>query len=512
MRFSLPDQHGLADHVLDDAILLPRAEDGSPSLTDVQFEALSAGVARSESVLVVAPTSTGKTLIGIWGLKSWLDGDPSRNVVYLVTHRALARQKFEELKSMLCEHHFDDDKTCVVLASGDTVEDGEGGLPENPLNAPLLVATYEKYLGMLSGGGIREDMSHCAVICDEMQIIGDEHRGRNIEILMTLLKMARWGQIIGLSAVLDEQDANDIANWLGIRLVRVPAREKHLLYECRTPTKVFRARTDRAEEGIQEDGSRAATDTLDIIHELAHGDRNFPVVIFCMTKPRVYALARAYAEARNIAVVPGAPLLPSLVEHTEAGKELSCFMQHRFAYHTADLLEEERELVEQNLISGQLEVVFATSTLAAGVNFPFGTAVFDSWKRWDGRARIYRPIPASEFQNMAGRVGRMGFEHEHGRVIFTSNDGYGEQRAASTYLQPDLVTSLTLRITPTSFAQIALQLLSAEICRTQEEVVEFLLGSLSALKEHDRNAAGLDHWRQQIANAIIELRQWGFIL
>ncbi len=50
-------------------LLIPRYE-GAPSLTDIQYEALEAGVARGESILVCAPTSTGKTLIGWWAIAS----------------------------------------------------------------------------------------------------------------------------------------------------------------------------------------------------------------------------------------------------------------------------------------------------------------------------------------------------------------------------------------------------------------------------------------------------------
>src|SRR4051794_4365231 len=97
MQYGLPENHGLPEFVVSDSKLLPRDAEGNPSVTDVQFEALSAGVARANSMLCVAPTSTGKTFIGIWGLLSWLDKGTSRRAVYLVTHRALARQKFEEL-------------------------------------------------------------------------------------------------------------------------------------------------------------------------------------------------------------------------------------------------------------------------------------------------------------------------------------------------------------------------------------------------------------------------------
>jgi helicase len=80
----------------------------------------------------------------------------------------------------------------------------------------------------------------------------------------------------------------------------------------------------------------------------------------------------------------------------------------RAAYHNAELSEDERELVEARLAAGDIDVVFSTTTLAAGVNFPLGSAIFNSWKRFNIERRTREPINRAEFQNMAGRVGRMG--------------------------------------------------------------------------------------------------------
>jgi helicase len=158
--------------------LLPRDETGEPSITTIQFEALSAGVGRGQSMLCVAPTSTGKTLVGVWGTLTWLQGGPGRQAVYLVTHKALARQKFEEMKRLVGGYLFNGDLACIVLANGDIVQDGTGAAPTRPLAAPLLIATYEKYLAMLAASGVRGDMTNLVLVCDEIQILGDATRGR----------------------------------------------------------------------------------------------------------------------------------------------------------------------------------------------------------------------------------------------------------------------------------------------------------------------------------------------
>ncbi|AKQ66027.1 DEAD/DEAH box helicase domain protein [Myxococcus hansupus] len=512
MKSTLPPHHGLPDSILNDPELVMRTDPETPSLTDVQYEALSQGAARGTSMLVVAPTSTGKTLIGVWALTTWLLNAPPRNAVYLVTHRALARQKFEELQALLCERYFQGDKHSIVLANGDTIEDGAGSVPTDPLNAPVLVATYEKYLAMLSGSGSPSDTSRHIIICDEIQIIGDEHRGRSIEVLLTMLRNARWGQFIGLSAVIDPRDAKDLSEWLGAKLVHVGQREKHLHYECRTLSRIRTFRTDRPELGIEEKTPPGPLGTEKTIAELKKNKSALPIVVFCMTRKRVDEAVRAYAQSLGMKIDDTHPLHPKLHEPTAAARNLSQFIPRRFAFHNAELMDDERRLVEDVLKNKALDIVFATSTLAAGVNFPFKTAVFDEWKRWNPKTKTRDPLPASEFQNMAGRVGRMGTAHSHGAIIFSSTGTFIDAQASNQYLQPDRATPLTPRITPTGFSQLALQLVSSGVCLNESDVAEFLSSTFSAMRERESNQTGLEHWRRAMAQSIQALREWGFLL
>lgn len=145
MKYDMPDNHGLSKSVFQNLVF---KEAGRPTLSDVQFSALKAGVGRGESLLVVSPTSTGKTQIALWAIAKSLES--GHHTVYLVTHRALAKQKFEDFKSQLLNNYLDGDAASLVVATGDYVEDADEQPPADPLRAPLLVATYEKYLALLS--------------------------------------------------------------------------------------------------------------------------------------------------------------------------------------------------------------------------------------------------------------------------------------------------------------------------------------------------------------------------
>ena len=512
MKYDLPPDHGLSAPLLSDPGIVFR-EGATPSLTDIQWEALKSGIARGKSLLSVAPTSTGKTQIGIWGLASWISANRARRRgIYLVTHRSLANQKFEEFQRILLDPLFGGAGEAIALATGDRQVDATGSLVTEPLRASLLVATYEKYLGLLCAGGIPSDLSDTAIVADEIQIIGDISRGVNIETLLTVISQAHPGQLIGLSAVLSERDAQDLAAWLDVNLLRQPHREKHLLYECRTISKRITLRTEYSHEGIHEEALTpgSATDIQPLIEECLALGTGLPIVVFCMRKQDVYDGCRNYCQSKGYDLT-GAPLLSGLSADTPEAELLSAAIPRRVAIHCADLIEEDRLRVEQAIQDGEIDLVFATSTLAAGVNFPLGTVIFYSWKRWNFEQRVYEPISPGEFHNMAGRCGRMGTDHESGRVILLADDGYRDQAAMRDFLNPEHLDPLESRITPEHFTSSILQLAASNVVADEGDALRFLKATFGASRELKVNAAGLDHWDEPFRRSVEDLRNWTFL-
>ncbi|NTW88550.1 MAG: DEAD/DEAH box helicase, partial [Desulfobulbaceae bacterium] len=458
MKFELPKNHSLSEAIMTNLIFM---DGDQPALSDVQFAALDAGVGRGESVLVVSPTSTGKTHIALWAIAANLER--GCNTIYLVTHRALAKQKFEDFKSLLLPGFLSDNLSALVIATGDYVEDAEGNIPAEPLRAPVLVATYEKYLSMLSAAGIPTDIGSTAVICDEIQLIGDAHRGQNVEMLLTLLRNARWKQFVGLSAVLEQKDAEDLASWLGVTLIVQNTREKHLRYECWTPTGMAvcsSSNPDDVEEGLPLPAG-VKLDPISILADLLKKhEPPVPIIVFCMKKQDTYHLANRFLDEYTKRSEKQLSMAFDGLPETSANVLLSQTLNFHAAIHNADLMDEERHVVEKYLLEGKVDVVFATSTLAAGVNFPFGAAIFADWERWDFERRVNVPIEAPEFHNMAGRVGRMGFEHEHGRVILFAKGG-NEIRNARRYLNLSKLSTIAPRVTTERFNQLVLQIVAS---------------------------------------------------
>jgi len=499
MRDELPSNHGLPDFVVKDAALMPK-RDGRVSITEAQHAALEAGAATGRSLLVVAPTSTGKTHIAAWAIIGALAR--RRRAVYLVTHRALARQKFEDLQRLLLSSALDKNESAIVLATGDEVVDAEGALPAAPLEARLLVATYEKYLGLLAASGIPSDLKSVAVICDEVQIVGDPTRGRNAEILLTLLRQAKCGQFVGLSATIAPKDGDMVATWMAAKLVRVANREKNLAFELRAPRTTYVTTTD--DRRIRSEAAKVARYTIAIVRELKKSRERLPIIVFCATKAETYELATQFE---------GMPAQQYSMFGGEAESNVESLLVHllkkRCAIHNADLTEEVRREIETKLSRGEIDVVFSTSTLAAGVHFPIATAVIASWRRWSQTERRRIPISHAEFHNMAGRAGRLGVDGDQGLVVFACDKH--EIDEARTYLDFDATEPFASHLDPNHFDGLALQLIAFGFCTDEQSLMGFLDATLSAKREIEINRSGIDHWREDMKDALAELGRQEFV-
>ncbi|EKN4036974.1 DEAD/DEAH box helicase [Yersinia enterocolitica] len=510
MKYGIPINSGLKEKTVT-CLFYKDKQHGQYSLTDVQYESVEKGVGRGESMLVVSPTSTGKTLIGLIALTRGLQ--EGHNTVFLVTHRALARQKFEDFKNQLLSEFLDNDSSSLTLATGDIIEDAAGNAVPSPLNSRVMVATYEKYLGLLSASGVPKDMNSTVFICDEIQLIGDENRGQQVEILLTLVKRAGWAQLVGLSAVLEHNDARKLSEWLNINLIYTASREKHLQYECHIyDGDVYNCNTKYPEDiqTIKINGVKKGI--AQIVKEyVGRHSSQIPIIVFCMSKKETYDLARQFIKEHQAPLNPQIAIDFDELPETSTNNLLKEFIQYRVACHSADLIDEEREIIEKKILNQEIDVVFATSTLAAGVNFPLGAAFFSSWKRWSSDRRAYVPISSSEFHNMAGRVGRMGSEHQEGKVIFFAND-FTDKINALKYLKFNEMPALKSRIEPKHFDQLLLQLVASGLSNNINDIKNIVFNTLSGISEQDNNLNEFNKWGDLIDSSLTILVGNGLLI
>src|ERR1043165_940568 len=158
-------------------------------LDDFQLEAIHALVNR-HSVLVAAPTGTGKTVVGEFGL--FMARKYNSRAIYTTPIKALSNQKYRDFRAI-----WGDDQ--VGLLTGDVVVN---------LEAPILVMTTEVLRNMLVTGASVDDVG--SIVFDEVHYMGDAERGTAWE--ESILLAPRHVALVCLSATVP--NAAEIAEWI----------------------------------------------------------------------------------------------------------------------------------------------------------------------------------------------------------------------------------------------------------------------------------------------------------
>ncbi len=173
------------------------------SLTPIQEKSVSAGLLDKRSLLVCAPTASGKTFIATMAIANSLEYGKS---IYIVPLKALAYEKYKEYQKL-----FQNTPYKVIMSTGDVDSDSPYLSQYN-----LIILTSEKLDSLL-----RHKVTWLSevrtVIIDEIHLLNDTSRGPTLEIIITLLKMLIKPQIIGLSATIG--NPQELAKWLEADLV-----------------------------------------------------------------------------------------------------------------------------------------------------------------------------------------------------------------------------------------------------------------------------------------------------
>ncbi|MEK6853568.1 MAG: DEAD/DEAH box helicase [Nanoarchaeota archaeon] len=191
------------------------------TLTPIQEKAVKAGLLEKKSILVCAPTASGKTLIATMAIYNTLGNHDTQDntqdnsleqerkkskSIYLVPLKALGTEKYKEYLTL-----FKDSPYKVILSTGDV--DSEA---DYLTDYDLLILTTEKLDSLLRHrvGWLSEVKT---VIVDEIHLLNDTSRGPTLEIILTLLKSLIKPQIIGLSATIG--NPKELSEWLGATLI-----------------------------------------------------------------------------------------------------------------------------------------------------------------------------------------------------------------------------------------------------------------------------------------------------
>ncbi|WP_438289941.1 DEAD/DEAH box helicase [Streptomyces sp. HUAS TT7] len=356
-----------------------------PTFNPAQAHAVPVVMDSDDHLIVVAPTGAGKTPIGmVAALRAHARG---RKAAWLVPQRSLTDELDRELENWR-RHGLK-----VVRLTGEYAVD-----TELIREADVWVATTEKFEAICRNGSLGDALAEvgCLVV-DEIHLLGDPGRGAVLEAVLTRVREdSAQTRIVGLSATV--ANADQVAAWLSARLIRTSWRPTRLTWQIpmlaaprdgARSTQAVVARTEAAVRLVRtftdEDGS---------------------VLVFCSSKRGVRATALALAADR------GVPTRGVDTDDTELVERLCSSAGVGLHYRDWPFKRD----AERAFRDREIDVLVATSTVAAGVNLPARAVVVRDVRL--GRNRI----EVSMVQQMFGRAGRIGAGEREGWAFLLADE------------------------------------------------------------------------------------------
>lgn len=430
----------LAVFGLPDEIITAWATQFKDGLNDLQLEAVNEyRIFDGESLLVVAPTSSGKTFVGeMAAARSIIQG---RKTVFLFPYRALTSEKYEQFSNL----YGDILGMRVIRCTGDYV-DKTGAFVKGKYDMALL--TFEMFLNLaVSNPWILHHIG--LIVIDEAQFIADPNRGIVVELLLTYILTAREKgmspQIIALSAVIG--GINDFDAWLGCKKLITNERPVPLIEGVFDRSGMFQY-LDTSEEIKKEQifppgtirqrkNKPSAQDVIvPLVQKLLRENKKEKIIVFRNQRETAEGVANYLAQELGLPpAIEALETLPSYDLSTTSERLRTC-LKGGTAFHNTNLSREEKVVVEQVFRDpkSNIRVLGATTTVAAGINTPASTVIIAEQKfvGKDGRE-----FTVAEYKNMAGRAGRVGFQEE-GKAIILAQTVNERRLLFQKYIMGDL--------------------------------------------------------------------------
>ncbi|SFI59328.1 ATP-dependent RNA helicase HelY [Amycolatopsis sacchari] len=389
-------------------------------------------------VLVCAPTGAGKTVVGEFAVHLALA--EGRKCFYTTPIKALSNQKYNDL----VDRYGND---AVGLLTGDTAING---------SAQIVVMTTEVLRNMLyAGSSALTDLGY--VVMDEIHYLADRFRGAVWEEV--ILHLPEYVRVVGLSATVS--NAEEFGEWLvevrgdttvvvdehrpvplwqhmmvGNRLLDLFADDGELRMNPGLLRRVeevgrmhapagFRGPRNRGRQQFRGPRFRPPS-RVDILTRLDAAGL-LPAIVFIFSRAGCDA---AVAQCTRAGLQLNSPeeraeVRRIIAEHTgdlpEGDLGVLGYWEWRealesgIASHHAGLLPAFKETVEDLFVRGLVKVVFATETLALGINMPARTVVLERLVKYNGEAHV--DLTPGEYTQLTGRAGRRGIDVEGHAVV-----------------------------------------------------------------------------------------------
>ena len=405
-------------------------------LDDFQIEACGA-LEDGHGVLVCAPTGAGKTVVGEFAVHLALEA--GTKCFYTTPIKALSNQKYSDLVA-----RYGADK--VGLLTGDTAVNG---------HAPVVVMTTEVLRNMLyASSPALYGLGY--VVMDEVHYLADRFRGAVWEEV--ILQLPQEVAVVGLSATVS--NAEEFGDWLvtvrGDTTVVVDEQRpvplwQHMMVGNRLfdlfagEDQTGRLRVDPVLVQYTQEQSRQVpaltmqrgrgrppatrfrpTSRVTVIDRL---DRQglLPAITFVFSRAGCQAaVGQCVRGGLRLTTEEQAATIRDVIDSysvrlPEADLGVLGFWEWRdalergFAAHHAGMLPVFKEAVEELFVRGLVKCVFATETLALGINMPARTVVLERLVKYNGET--HADLTPGEYTQLTGRAGRRGIDVEGHAVV-----------------------------------------------------------------------------------------------
>jgi ATP-dependent RNA helicase HelY len=393
-------------------------------------------------VLVCAPTGAGKTVVGEFAVHLALA--EGRKCFYTTPIKALSNQKYADLVERY-------GAKMVGLLTGDSSVNG---------GAPVVVMTTEVLRNMLyAGSSTLDGLGY--VVMDEVHYLADQFRGAVWEEV--ILHLPDWVRLVSLSATVS--NAEEFGDWLvevrGDTTVVVDEHRpvplwQHMMVSGRMldlfagedaeghpriNPELLRRTENAAREQVPWRGPRPRgrgrpapargsrfrpPSRVDVVSRL-DGAGLLPAIVFVFSRVGCdAAVAQCVRSGLRMNAESEVAEIRRIVDArtkdlNDADLRVLGFWEWRealergFASHHAGLLPAFKETVEELFVRGLVKVVFATETLALGINMPARTVVLERLVKYNGEAHV--ELTPGEYTQLTGRAGRRGIDIEGHAVV-----------------------------------------------------------------------------------------------
>jgi ATP-dependent RNA helicase HelY len=393
-------------------------------------------------VLVAAPTGAGKTVVGEFAVHLALQS--GRKCFYTTPIKALSNQKHADLKARYGEER-------VGLLTGDTAINAD---------ADVVVMTTEVLRNMLyAGSDALRGLSH--VVMDEVHYLADRARGAVWEEV--IIHLPEEVRLVSLSATVS--NAEEFGEWLvTVRGETEVVVEEHrpvpLWQHVMVGTRLYDLFVDDAQEAVNPELVRLAREEVrfaprerggrpaglrragasrpDVLERL---DREglLPAITFLFSRAGCAAAVEQClrsglrlntaeeAERVRVHVEARTATLPREDLRVLGYWEWLEGLQRGLAAHHAGMLPTFKEVVEELFTAGLVKAVFATETLALGINMPARSVVLEKLVKWNGDSHV--DLTPGEYTQLTGRAGRRGIDVE-GHAVVLWQQGFDPKQVA----------------------------------------------------------------------------------